>query len=239
MSCDGVIDETVAIMRTIELFYDYEGDTSLEVPDYMVDANLRFLSETINYNMEPREINYVDIDESLVKSGDFFGVVRLDGTSPMIMYGTGGRFSHCTTALWFEDGLYITESQGAGYWPVNGIQRTPFKQWVQMARERDYNVAWLPLKDEVAAMYDVDKARKFFFKMEGLPYGYHNFLFGWLDTQYSNLPPLMPSEFMPIVLAQYEKINFPQVYRIYGAALNMRMGTNNLTIPEIAGLAAL
>ena len=62
----------------------------------MVDANLKFLSETLDYNMEERPIQNVDIDESLVKSGDFFGVVRLDGTSPMIMYGTGGRFSHCT-----------------------------------------------------------------------------------------------------------------------------------------------
>jgi hypothetical protein len=238
MTCDGLVDETVAILRTIELFYDIEADTSLQVPQYMVDANLKFLSESIGYNMEARPINFVDIDESLVKSGDFFGVVRLDGTSPMIMYGTGGRFSHCTQALRFEDGLYIIESQGAGYWPINGIQRTPFATWIQMARERDYNVAWLPLKAEVAARYDVEKARAFFFQNQGLPYGYHNFLFGWLDTTYSNLPPLMPNEWMPIVLSQYEKINFNQVYRIYGAAMNMRMGTTGLTIPELAGLAA-
>jgi hypothetical protein len=157
----------------------------------------------------------------------------------MIMYGTGGRFSHCTQALRFEDGLlYIVESQGAGYWPINGIQRTPFATWVQMARERDYNVAWLPLKPEIAAKYDVVKAREFFYKNQGLPYGYHNFLFGWLDTTYSNLPPLMPNEWMPIFLSQYEKVNFNQVYRIYGAAMNMRMGTTGLSIPEIAGLAA-
>ena len=110
MTCDGVVDETVAIMRTAELFLDVYGDTSLEVPQYMVDANLKFLSETIGYNMEPRPINFVDIDENLVQSGDFFGVVRLDGTSPMIMYGTGGRFSHCTQALRFKEGLYIVES---------------------------------------------------------------------------------------------------------------------------------
>ena len=71
--------------------------------------------------MEVRPIQNVDIDESLVKSGDFFGIQRMGGTSPMIMYGTGGGFSHCTEALHFEDGLYIIESQGAGYWPVNGI----------------------------------------------------------------------------------------------------------------------
>lgn len=107
-----------------------------------------------------------------------------------------------------------------------------------MARERDYNVAWLPLKPEIAAKYDVVKAREFFYKNQGLPYGYHNFLFGWLDTTYSNLPPLMPNEWMPIFLSQYEKVNFSQVYRIYGAAMNMRMGTIGLNIPEIAGLAA-
>jgi len=205
----------------------------------MVDANLRFLTETIGYTMEPRPINFVDIDENLVQSGDFFGVVRLDGTSPMIMYGTGGRFSHCTEALRFDDGLYIIESQGAGYWPVNGIQRTPFATWIQMARERDYNVAWLPLKKEIAAEYDVLAAREFFFQNEGLPYGYHNFLYGWLDTPYSNLPPLMPNEWMPIVLAQYEKVDFDTVYKMYTAGLNMRMGTTGLSIPEIAGQAAM
>ena len=60
--------------------------------------------------MEERTIRNVDIDESLVKSGDLFGTLRFDGYSPMIMYGTGGRFSHCTMAQHFEDGLYIVES---------------------------------------------------------------------------------------------------------------------------------
>jgi len=70
-----------------------------------------------------------------------------------------------------------------------------------MARERDYNVAWLPLKPEIAATYNIQKARDFFYQMEGLPYGYHNFMFGWVDTVRSNLPPLMPDEYIPIVLA--------------------------------------
>jgi hypothetical protein len=107
-----------------------------------------------------------------------------------------------------------------------------------MARERDYNVAWLPLKPEIAAAYNIQKARDFFYEMEGLPYGYHNFLFGWDDTVFSNLPPLMPSEYIPIVLAQYEKVNFNQVYKIFGAGINMRLGTTGLSIPELAGLAA-
>ena len=66
MTCDGMLEETVAILRTVELFFDIESDTSLQVPQYMVDANLKFLSEAVNYNMEPRLIQNIDIDESLV-----------------------------------------------------------------------------------------------------------------------------------------------------------------------------
>lgn len=153
----------------------------------------------MGYDLPPRPINFVDIDESMVKSGDFFGVTRLDGLNPLIMYGTGSHIGHCTTALRFDDGLYIVESQGAAFWPVQGIQRTPFAQWIQQTRERDMAVIWLPLSDEAAARYDLDKARAYFYSMEGLPYGYHNFLFGWIDTFRDNLPPLMPNELLPIV----------------------------------------
>lgn len=107
-----------------------------------------------------------------------------------------------------------------------------------MARDRDYNVVWLPLKEDVAAKYDVEKARDFFFELEGTPYGYHNFLYGWIDTYRSNLPPLMPMDMIPIILSQYEKIAPETVYRIFTAGLNKRMGTDNLDMAQVLGLAA-
>lgn len=66
-------------------------------------------------NIEKRSVTNVDIDESLIKSGDFFLIMRLDGLDPMIMWGTGSHGAHCVMAMWFteEDGseaLYITES---------------------------------------------------------------------------------------------------------------------------------
>jgi hypothetical protein len=42
--------------------------------------------------------------------------------------------------------------------------------------------------------------------MEGLPYGYHNFLFGWIDTPYDNLPPLLPPGLIPIAFSLLEGI---------------------------------
>jgi len=60
----------------------------------------------------------VIIDESDIHSGDFLVILRLDGLAPLIMYGTGAHASHCAMALWFDDELYIAESQGGSYWPV-------------------------------------------------------------------------------------------------------------------------
>lgn len=132
MSCYGIEKETESILRFIEAFVDTNEieHKSYEIPDYMANADRAFLLESMGYDLPPRPINFVDIDPSLVKSGDFLGVTRLDGLNPMIMYGTGSHIGHCTTALHFDDGLYIVESQGSKIWPVAGIQRTPFAQWI-------------------------------------------------------------------------------------------------------------
>ena len=45
---------------------------------------------------------------------------------------------------------------------------------------------------------------EFWNKTEGLPYGYHTFLWGWVDTSNTNMPPLIPSKFLPIV---FEMLN--------------------------------
>jgi len=106
------------------------------------------------------------------------------------------------------------------------------------AENADFHVAWLPLRQEMRNKFDSKAARDFFFATEGLPYGTHNFLFGWIDTPSSNLPGLLPNEFMPILFSMYEIYNPKGAYLIYGSALNMRLGTQNLTISELAAEAA-
>lgn len=84
------------------------------VPQYMEKANVDFLKWGINWELKERETHKVEIDESLIKSGDWLAILRLDGLDPMIMYGTGSRVGHTVSCLWFEeDGkreLYIVES---------------------------------------------------------------------------------------------------------------------------------
>lgn len=76
----------------------------------MIDANLDFLEATMGITMDKRETQNVIIDESLINSGDFFVILRLDGLAPLILYGTGAHASHCTMALRFDGELYIVES---------------------------------------------------------------------------------------------------------------------------------
>jgi len=60
------------------------------------------------------------------------------------------------------------------------------------------------MKDEVRAKFDVKKAAEFFKKVEGMPYGYHNFIFGWLDDPAKNLPPITTLDFLFVLFSMLE-----------------------------------
>jgi len=86
MFCDGYIDTFVSVFKTILMFAGGLSDDpnwpiiGSHVPQYMADANLEFLKEAMDMTMEvranPAPIEY---DPSLIHSGDFFVVMRLDG----------------------------------------------------------------------------------------------------------------------------------------------------------------
>lgn len=87
--------------------------------------NLAFLKDYAEIEMPPRmPPRKVQIDESLLHSGDMLGIVRLDGLDPLIMWGTGSRLGHTAIVLKGEDGLaYVAESQDkTSYWPRASIQ---------------------------------------------------------------------------------------------------------------------
>lgn len=127
--------------------------------------------------------------------------MRLDGLDQIVMYGTGSHSGHSVVALRFDDGLYICESQDAWYWPTHGLQRTKWDTWIQQAKNADFHVVWMPLSEEYRSKFDEDKAHEWFFKTEGLPYGYHNFLYGWIDTPNENYPPMLANHIVPVLFS--------------------------------------
>jgi len=107
------------------------------------------------------------------------------------MYGTGSHSGHSVVAMRFDGELYICESQDGWYWPTHGLQRTKWDKWIKQATNADFHVTWMPLSEEKRAIFNQEAAEEFFFSTQGLPYGYHNFLFGWIDTEADNWPPML------------------------------------------------
>jgi hypothetical protein len=96
----------------------------------------------------------------------------------------------------------------------------------------------LPLSAAAQAQWNDTSALAFFESVIGLPYGYHNFLFGWIDTPDNNYPPLMPPHLLPIAFSIFSDF-MPSVTEIFiEQALNKRLGTEGLKFPGIAAAAA-
>lgn len=134
--------------------------------------------------------------------------------------------------------LYVMESQGAWYWPHAGIQMTPFSQWIEWAQNASYNMVHLPLKADVAAKFNETAVYEWFKTVEGMPYGYHNFMFGWIDTVSENYPPVLQAELLPIAMRLVEKVIPSAIETIFTLALNKRLNTTDLNVAEIAAECA-
>lgn len=67
-------------------------------------------------------------------------------------------------------------------------------------------------------------AIEFFYKYENVPYGYHNFIYGWVDTPEDNWPPLLPHRFVPILFSLVEHYDKFITDTLFTEALNIRLG---------------
>eukprot|EP01097_Dermamoeba_algensis_P000740 TRINITY_DN1261_c0_g1_i5.p1 TRINITY_DN1261_c0_g1~~TRINITY_DN1261_c0_g1_i5.p1 ORF type:complete len:568 (-),score=130.75 TRINITY_DN1261_c0_g1_i5:76-1779(-) len=203
------------------------------VPEATAEANLRFLESYAGITMESRTITDVPLNESDIHSGDFFGVIRLDGLDPMLAWGMGATLGHTVISLWIDGELYICESTTVSkYWPTNGVQKTPYQQWMKQAKAADYNVVYLPLSAEARSKFDEKKAADWVVNQAiGLPYGYHNMLFTWLDTTKDNLPCLPPNynvclspELVQVLAGLVDKYDASISSLMYNQAINKRVG---------------
>ena len=89
----------------------------------------------------------------------------------------------------------------------------------------------MPLSEEAASKFNVADAQAFFYKTEGLPYGYHNFLFGWIDTPVDNWPPLLAQNLAPILFAALEKLAPETIETFYTQGLNKRINEEGKDLP--------
>lgn len=68
----------------------------------------------------------------------------------------------------------------------DALQKNLFTNWLLLAKEADYNVVWLPLSANIRKDFNETAAVEAFKKYEGLPYGFPNLLWGWIDGPTGN-----------------------------------------------------
>jgi hypothetical protein len=239
-SCDNLINLPENLFRTLKLFAGGFGLNpnipifGSKIPNYQLKANIEWAKESTgfqwNLRKDPKSIN---IDKKNIKSGDYLSIIRFDGLDNLIHTATGSRSGHSTMAMWRDGELYVVESQDAWYWPRHGIQKNKWEDWIKWAEYADFNVSLIPLKEELRSKYDEKKAWEEFDRLEGLPYGYSNFLFGYIDTKDSNLPDVFDIIFISLVLEVLEKVIPEGVDRVFLQGLNMRLGTKDLNVNGI------
>ena len=246
--CSGFINTIKSLVKTIKTYYGGLGyDQNAKNPKFrpkiakdMEKANLRVLELFNHYTPERRKNNtIVNIDKNIIKSGDVIIISRMDGLDPLIMIGSGSRAGHTCVCSWIEGELYVLESQDAWYWPRKGIQKNKWDDWIKWAYNADFNVVLLPLREEYRNKLDVDKANLWFEnEIEGLPYGYHNFIFTWIDTTTKNFPFFTTHEFVELVFSLVSKVYPKASDLIITEALNLRLGTKDLTFQQAVAEAA-
>jgi type III secretory pathway component EscR len=129
---DQIIGSLRDAWQTYQLFQKLDKNTEKE--------NLQFIKDYMNITLEKRTSDPIILDESLIHSGDYFAISRLQGADTIIMYGTGGMTGHTAVALWIGDELFVVESTGVkDYWPAPyGVIRTPYRKWMKQAIEGNW-----------------------------------------------------------------------------------------------------
>jgi len=224
-SCDNLINLPQNIFMTLKLFAGGFGlNPSIpifgsKIPDYQLHANIDWVRRTTGYEWQLRsDPKTIAIKKESIRSGDYFSIARFDGLDNLIHVGTGSRAGHCTMALWRDGELWVVESQDAWYWPRKGIQKNKFEDWIQWAENADFNVVLVQLNDESRAKFDVEKAWAEFDRLEGLSYGFSNFLFGYIDTLHDNLPDWLDPVFVTMLIRGVEFMAPALIDRVFLAA---------------------
>jgi hypothetical protein len=185
------------------------------------------------------------LNESEIGSGDFFGIYRLDGVDPMLAWGMGSHTGHTTVALWENGTLYVCESTGkTSYWSVNGVQRTPYREWIAKAQAAGFSVVHIPLSAESRKIFNEAAANAWFHSVDGLDYGWSNMLWGWVDTLKDNYPCLpqyaageycLSWEAIETLFPQGGKLS-PAIAQLYNESWNLRVtgsAVSNLSPTEL------
>ena len=196
--------------------------------------SIQFLQDYVGWTLEPRNLSVTTIIPSVteVQSGDYLAFFKFGppngGWNSMEAYGTGGHCDHAAVILEIDGEKYVTESiGGGGNYPggPQGIIATPYAAWMENLRVN--HTAWLVnllrLSKSSQSRWNQQAAEQFFKSVQGNPYGFNNYIFGWIDTVNANYPPPLSAPLLPILFTLMDKIDYNASWMMWGQALNHRV----------------
>jgi hypothetical protein len=218
---EGLLDTIINLAETWLELFSCLGDQS--------ENNRLFLQEKMNITFKERKQPVVTLNKSDIKSGMYLGVTRFDGLDPMIMWGTGGHTGHTAMTMWMDGELYVMESTSdpwpltCSYWPQpENVMKTQWDKWISDAIAAEYMVSIFPLSPENQKKFNETAALEFFKSVEGHPYGFSNFIFGWIDGAH-NYPPPLSNQLIATVFALVDRLYPTGANIIYLDGLNLRL----------------
>ena len=243
--CENIPDTVISLYKTIKFWKDSQKHPhNRNVPYYKKKSqeqvereHMEFLRDFAGFEIEDRGDygNKVLPVESAIQSGDFIGLTQIDSfVSTMIMFVSGGHISHAAIALRLgeDNELYVAEMKGTG------LILSTWDDFMEEQIWTKHHVVHIPLKEEYRKKFNTTKAYEYYKSLYPMDYGDYNLLYSWMDVPGQNTPKYLEQENFLLILSLIEKIDKKITYTNYGAGLNMRLGTVNLTLPQIAIEAA-
>ena len=103
---------TYNLAATLALF---EPVLTQGVGPSFANLNRNFLKSYVGLDMQPRSApDILDIPPEMIRNGDTFDIMRLDGLDPMISWAMGSSTGHTAVALWRGLHLFVCESNAKG-----------------------------------------------------------------------------------------------------------------------------
>lgn len=242
--CESISETVLSVYKTIKFFKESLSHPHEEtnVPYFKKKSqeeveldHMKFLNKFSKVEIEHRgPMGDIPLPmEDSIQSGDFIGLTQIDSlVSTMIMYLSGGRISHAAIALRLENNeLYVAEMKGSG------LIISTWKEFIDEQIFTHHFVVHCPLKKEHREKFDTQKAYEYF-KSLGKMYGNYAILTPWFDVPDQATAAYIPEQNFLLLLSLIEKFSRDTSHVNMGAALNMRLGTYNLTMSQITIEAA-
>ncbi|KAG6592035.1 hypothetical protein SDJN03_14381, partial [Cucurbita argyrosperma subsp. sororia] len=230
----GVLKSLEALYSVLPLFANSEwGEQS----------NIKFLENEMSTTFKERPPPWstsVNVDD--INSGDFLALSKIRGPwggfETLEKWVTGSFAGHSAVCLRDSEGnLWVAESgRGNGGMEGDIIDILAWDEWWDYELNKDPSnphIALLPLHPDLRAKFNETAAWEYARSMVKKPYGYHNLIFSWIDTTHGNYPSPLDAHMVASAMTIWNQMQPTLATKLWNEALNIRLGTKGLELPEI------